>query len=102
MSIDRNDRGPGDEYGQFSALLQELDQHEQNAGATVASMGAASAGAAAASGGIGQICTFWPTLKTVLKVVLALPFIPGGVKNVVRQAITLFDGICAGGGGGNG
>jgi hypothetical protein len=93
-----------DDYQQFKSLLNQLEQHGQQAH-TLSAQAAAAPGADP----IGQICRFWPTLRTVLQIVLHLPFIPGNVKTVIQQAITFFNGICpgaqpaaAGGGAGGG
>jgi hypothetical protein len=77
----------GDDYGEFRGLLDQLDRHAESAPA------AASRDAAAAAPG-DQICQYWPTLRTVLEIVLRLPFIPAKVKDVIRNAIPIFDRFC--------
>ena len=78
-----------DDYRQFRSLLDELEQHGQQAHTLTA---------AVAQGGdpTQQICQFWPTLRTVLQIVLHLPFSPSNVKSVIQQAINLFNRICGG------
>jgi hypothetical protein len=85
---DSHATGGGGDYQHFRGLLDELEQHSERHRALTA----------AAPGGdpIQQICQFWPVLRTVLQIVLALPFIPPNVKKTIQQAIELFNRICGG------
>ena len=77
--------GSGDDYGEFKGLLDQLERHADSApAATRGKLGEAA----------GQICDYWPTLRTVLEIVLKLPFIPSRVKDIIRDAIPIFDGFC--------
>lgn len=87
---------PGNQIGgddQFQALrgaLDELAQLDQES-AAVAAAGAADD---AAANPIEQFCAIWPTVRRAIDIILRLPFIPGGVKGVLRQLLTIGDLLC--------
>jgi hypothetical protein len=78
----------GDEYGEFRGLLEQAEQHAEAAST------ATRARPDAAATAVTQVCQFWPTLRTVLQIALKLPFISPKVKNVIRNAIPVFEAIC--------
>ena len=80
----------GDEYGEFTGLLQQAEEHAQKAAAAPRAAPPTDAAASAVS----RVCQFWPTLRTVLQIALKLPFLSARVKKVIHDAIPVFDSIC--------
>ena len=79
----------GDEAGEFRELLDQAEQHAERA-----SVATRERPTDAAASAVAQVCQFWPTLRTVLQIAQRLPFISNRVKNVIRNAIPVFDAIC--------
>jgi len=89
--------GGGDESAEFHRLLEEAEQHAgrvHGGGGGGGAEAARSAAAGTRADPVSEICKFWPVLRPVLQIVLSLPFVPRKVKDVVRQAIDLFNRIC--------
>jgi|GEM_PF-5844904 len=80
--------GGGDDYGEFTGLLEQAEQHAQAASTRAAPPTNVAANA------VNQVCQFWPTLRTVLQIALKLPFLSSRVKKVIHDAIPVFDSIC--------
>lgn len=91
MSDPTHGGGGGDDYGEFTGLLQQAEEHAQRAAAAPRAAPPTDAVASAVT----RVCQFWPTLRTVLQIALKLPFLSSRVKQVIRDAIPVFDSICS-------
>lgn len=88
--LDPSNQMGGDQFQELRSALDQLAELDQEAGA----MAAADATAAAANP-IEQFCAIWPMVRRAIEIILLLPFVPGGVKGVLRQLLTVGDAICS-------
>ena len=88
--LDPSNQMGDNQFQELRSALDQLAELDQEA-ATAASAGAT---ADAAANPIQQFCAIWPTARRAIDIILRLPFVPGGVKTVLRQLLNIGDLLC--------